>query len=192
MIDPTRADAVLVAAPQALPDRLEDRLGVVARTSWGMTETSTLGTVAPATAARWPSSRPGRPSIGVDLLPTDERGPPAPERRGVPRRLKVRGAGAVARHLGQDASATDADGWFDTGDLAVTDGDLGVTGRAKDLIESGGEWINPGEIEAIVGELPAVALVADDAPLDAIARPPAMPRAPTGKIGKTRLRAEHD
>ena len=35
-----------------------------------------------------------------------------------------------------------------------------ITGRAKDLIKSGGEWINPAEIEAIVGALPEVALVA--------------------------------
>ena len=39
-------------------------------------------------------------------------------------------------------------------------GTLSITGRAKDLIKSGGEWINPGEIEAIVGALPEVALVA--------------------------------
>ena len=58
--------------------------------------------------------------------------------------------------------AVDADGWFDTGDLAVIDGDgnVSITGRTKDLIKSGGEWINPGEIEAIVGALPEVALVA--------------------------------
>jgi acyl-CoA synthetase (AMP-forming)/AMP-acid ligase II len=68
----------------------------------------------------------------------------------------------VERYFGHDDSAVDAEGWFDTGDLAVIDGDgnLSITGRAKDLIKSGGEWINPGEIEAIVGGLPEVALVA--------------------------------
>ena len=35
-----------------------------------------------------------------------------------------------------------------------------IVGRAKDLIKSGGEWINPGEIEALVGALPEVALAA--------------------------------
>jgi acyl-CoA synthetase (AMP-forming)/AMP-acid ligase II len=35
-----------------------------------------------------------------------------------------------------------------------------ITGRAKDLIKSGGEWINPAEIEAVVGALPEVSLAA--------------------------------
>jgi fatty-acyl-CoA synthase len=56
----------------------------------------------------------------------------------------------------------DADGWFDTGDLARIgeDGALYITGRAKDLIKSGGEWINPAEIEAIIGASPEVAQAA--------------------------------
>src|SRR3546814_2418726 len=54
------------------------------------------------------------------------------------------------------------DGWFDTGDLARIDarGNVTITGRAKDLIKSGGEWINPAVIEAIIAALPQVALVA--------------------------------
>lgn len=62
----------------------------------------------------------------------------------------------------QSEPATDADGWFDTGDLARIDagGNLTITGRAKDLIKSGGEWINPAEIEAIVAGLPQVSLAA--------------------------------
>ncbi|NWM10715.1 long-chain fatty acid--CoA ligase, partial [Escherichia coli] len=39
-------------------------------------------------------------------------------------------------------------------------GNLTICGRAKDLIKSGGEWINPNEIEAIVGTHPAVRHVA--------------------------------
>ena len=85
-----------------------------------------------------------------------------PDQRGPEGRLHVRGAAVVERYFGQDGSATDADGWFDTGDLARIEpaGDLVITGRAKDLIKSGGEWINPSEIEAIVCALPEVALAA--------------------------------
>jgi 3-(methylthio)propionyl---CoA ligase len=146
--------------PQALMDRLEKRLGATVQTSWGMTELSPIGTVTPATATVRKSSRAGRPPIGVDLLLTGADGAPLP--RGQEGRLHARGASVLERYFGHEARAVDANGWFDTGDLAVIDEDgyLTITGRAKDLIKSGGEWINPGEIEAIVGALPEVALVA--------------------------------
>jgi acyl-CoA synthetase (AMP-forming)/AMP-acid ligase II len=150
------------SVPQALMDRFEARLGVTVQTSWGMTELSPVGTVTPATATVRRSSTSGRPPMGVDLRLTDEAGVALPDQRDGEGRLWVRGASAVERYFGQDEVATDADGWFDTGDLARIDaaGNLSITGRAKDLIKSGGEWINPGEIEAIVGALPDVALVA--------------------------------
>ena len=148
--------------PQALMDRLEQRLGCVVQTSWGMTELSPVGTVTPANAPCRVSAKSGRPPMGVDLRLTDEAGRPLAEQRDGEGRLWVRGASAVERYFDHVEPATDADGWFDTGDLARidADGNLSITGRAKDLIKSGGEWINPGEIEAIVGALPDVALVA--------------------------------
>ncbi|WP_409574717.1 AMP-binding enzyme [Sphingopyxis sp. PET50] len=68
----------------------------------------------------------------------------------------------VGRYFGETEPATDAEGWFPTGDLARIDarGNLIITGRAKDLIKSGGEWINPAEIEAVIGALPQVTLAA--------------------------------
>ncbi len=148
--------------PQALMDRLEQRLGVVVQTSWGMTELSPLGTTTPATAPVRSAAQSGRPPMGVDLLLTDAQGTPLPEQRGHEGRLRVRGASVVERYFGHPEPAVDANGWFDTGDLAVIDtaGNVSITGRAKDLIKSGGEWINPGEIEAILGALPGVAQVA--------------------------------
>ena len=150
------------SVPQALMDRLEQRLEASVQTSWGMTELSPLGTVTPATAPMRRASHSGRPPIGVDLLLTDADGAALTEQRGREGRLCVRGASVIERYFGEDEPAVDAAGWFDTGDLAVIDddGNVSITGRAKDLIKSGGEWINPGEIEAIVGALPEVALVA--------------------------------
>ena len=146
----------------ALMDRLERRLGVTVQTSWGMTELSPLGTSAPPGAPHRKASLSGRPAVGVDLLLTDIEGKPLPDQRNAEGRLKVRGAAVVERYFGHDERATDADGWFDTGDLARIDGrgNLIITGRAKDLIKSGGEWINPAEIEAIVGTLSEVAMAA--------------------------------
>ena len=150
------------AVPQALMDRLEQRLGATVQTSWGMTELSPLGTTTPPTAPLRSAAKSGRPPLGVDLLLTNAEGVALPEQRGQEGRLRVRGASVVERYFGHDDPAVDANGWFDTGDLATIDeaGLISITGRAKDLIKSGGEWINPGEIEAIVGELPEVALVA--------------------------------
>lgn len=150
------------SVPQALMDRLEQRLGVSVQTSWGMTELSPLGTSTPATALVRQASKSGRPPLGVDLMLTDANGLPLPEQRGHEGRLRVRGASVIERYFGDRDPAVDENGWFDTGDLAVIDaeGHVSITGRTKDLIKSGGEWINPGEIEAIIGALPEVALVA--------------------------------
>jgi acyl-CoA synthetase (AMP-forming)/AMP-acid ligase II len=92
----------------------------------------------------------------------DEGGAPLAQQRDQEGRLHVRGAAVIERYFGQTQPATNADGWFDTGDLARIDrkGNLTITGRAKDLIKSGGEWINPAEIEALVGALPEVSLAA--------------------------------
>jgi 2-furoate---CoA ligase len=53
------------------------------------------------------------------------------------------------------------DGWYLTGDLAVEDGDgdLWVTGRVDDMINSGGENIYPDEIEDALARCPAVSAV---------------------------------
>jgi len=148
--------------PPALMERLERRLGVRVQTTWGMTELSPCGTsMPPGDEARSPTMS-GSPAIGVDLLLTDAEGRALPQQRDVEGHLRVRGSSVIQRYFGDERSATDADGWFDTGDLARIDsaGHLIITGRAKDLIKSGGEWINPAEIEAIICSLPEVSLAA--------------------------------
>jgi len=215
----------------ALMARLEGRLGVTVQTSWGMTELSPSGVFAQPNDPHRSAARSGRPAIGVDLLLTDAEGRPLPDQRGAEGHLKVKGPAVVRRYFGETAPATDDEGWFPTGDLARIEasGELVITGRAKDLIKSGGEWINPAEIEAVVNEVPGVSLaavigrqdakwgerpilvvqtrsegVSDEALLsslhsrvaswwipDAIIRLEQMPLAATGKIDKSRLRAEY-
>lgn len=146
----------------ALMQRIEAGLGVTVQTSWGMTELSPSGTVARPDDPARTAHDSGRPAIGVDLLLTDADGIPLPEQRGAEGHLRVRGDAVIERYFGDQRTALDADGWFATGDLAriSADGDLIITGRAKDLIKSGGEWINPAEIEAVVSEHPEVSLAA--------------------------------
>jgi o-succinylbenzoate---CoA ligase len=52
----------------------------------------------------------------------------------------------------------DSDGWFDTGDLGTLDGEgyLTVTGRKDNMFISGGENIQPEEIENALGEIEGV------------------------------------
>lgn len=150
------------SCPDALIRRMEDRLGCRVQTSWGMTELSPVGTIAPPNAPATATRASGRPPMGLDLKLTDANGMTLPEQRGAVGHLKVKGASVVDRYFKAETSALDAEGYFDTGDLARIDEDgaLTIAGRSKDLIKSGGEWINPAEIEDIVGRDPAVGQVA--------------------------------
>jgi fatty-acyl-CoA synthase len=154
--------------PDALLRRLEEKLACEVQTSWGMTELSPVGTIAsPGTTD--PARGSGRPPVGLDLKLTDPDGATLPEQRGVQGHLKVKGHSVIDRYFRAESDALDDEGYFDTGDLASIDaaGHLTICGRAKDLIKSGGEWINPNEIETIVGADPAVRHVAVIGRLDA-------------------------
>jgi fatty-acyl-CoA synthase len=156
------------SCPDSLLRRMESRLGATVQTSWGMTELSPQGTMSPPTNQPGAAVGAGRPAMGLDLLLTDENDRALPEQRNVVGRLKVRGHSVIQRYCDAGTDALDDEGWFDTGDLAMIDmdGNLTLAGRSKDLIKSGGEWINPVEIEEIVGALPSVGLVAVIARVD--------------------------
>jgi acyl transferase domain-containing protein/acyl-CoA synthetase (AMP-forming)/AMP-acid ligase II/acyl carrier protein/SAM-dependent methyltransferase len=100
----------------------------------------------------------GPPIPGVTIKIVDEQGDTLPEHR--IGRLYIRGD-AVSAGYYQDEAATRAvfrdDGWFDSGDLAfISDGELVVTGRAKEsLIVNGANFYNS-EIEAVVQEVAGV------------------------------------
>ena len=145
--------------PAALMRRMEERMHVEVQTSWGMTEVSPMGTVSLPGGVREDPAHCGRVSMGIDFKLTDAEGVTLPQQRGVVGHLKVKGPAVVGRYFKAERDALDAEGYFDTGDLAMIDesGNLMICGRSKDLIKSGGEWINPAEIEAIVGRHPAVA-----------------------------------
>ncbi len=75
-------------------------------------------------------------------------------------RLQVRGTSVTRGYhdnAAANAEAFTADGWFDTGDLAfLREGELYITGRAKDVIIVNGVNHYSHEIEACVEELPGV------------------------------------
>ena len=148
--------------PTALAEQLERRLGVEIQTGWGMTELSPFGTITPPGAGPGLSQTAGRAPLGLELRLTDQEGRVLPDQRGAVGRLKVRGPSVASGYFARQGSVLDDDGFLDTGDLASIDADgyLTIAGRTKDLIKSGGEWINPAEIEAIIGAEPAVAQAA--------------------------------
>lgn len=150
------------SCPDSLIRSIQERLGVRLQTSWGMTELSPLGTISAAGLPATPASASGRPPLGLDLKLDDADGVTLSQQRGKVGHLKVKGFAVVDQYYESDADILDDEGYFDTGDLASIDddGNLTICGRSKDLIKSGGEWINPAEIEDIIGRNPSVNQVA--------------------------------
>ncbi|TIP40642.1 MAG: long-chain fatty acid--CoA ligase, partial [Mesorhizobium sp.] len=102
----------------------------------------------------------GFPPFGVEMKVTDDDNNALPWDGKTFGHLKVRGP-AVARayYGGAGAEQFDADGWFDTGDVAHIDasGYMQITDRAKDVIKSGGEWISTIDLENLAVGHPDVA-----------------------------------
>ena len=157
------------AAPLSMIEEFRDRHGVTLLHGWGMTEmspvgvvnqptTETIGLEGEALAAHL--VKQGRPLFGVDIKIVDDDNRELPwdgESFGA---LKVRGPWICSGYyrLEGPSTAHDADGWFDTGDVATIDrnGYVKITDRAKDVIKSGGEWISSLDLENVAMSHPAV------------------------------------
>ena len=157
------------AVPRAVVETFERDFGARVLHAWGMTETSPVATlciplrkhVGARDEARVDLQRKqGRVPYGVEIRIVDESGVTLPHDGATSGKLLVRGHWITSAYFGSDAnSALDADGWFDTGDIATidVDGYMHITDRAKDVIKSGGEWISSIDLEnAAVGH-PSVA-----------------------------------
>jgi fatty-acyl-CoA synthase len=154
------------AVPEAVLRAFEQDYGVEVMHAWGMTEMSPIGTIGsllPEHRARDKESqikaklKQGRAMFTVDMKIVDESGQRLPQDGKAFGRLMVRGP-AVSRAYFKNAGARndkgeclEADGFFDTGDVATIDelGVMQITDRAKDVIKSGGEWISSIDIENI-------------------------------------------
>ncbi|MET0274387.1 MAG: AMP-binding protein, partial [Phenylobacterium sp.] len=160
------------AVPEAIVREFRDDHGVAVAHAWGMTEVSPLGTLAAPTAriaALGPEDqlqyalKQGRPPLGVELKLIDDAGARLPHDGTTFGRLMVKGPFVVDRYFrGEGGRLLDADGFFDTGDVATLDPDgfMQITDRAKDVIKSGGEWISSIEIENLAVGHPKAALCA--------------------------------
>ena len=101
----------------------------------------------------------GRPLTTVEVRIVDEAGREAADRE--QGRVEFRGPSATAGYY-RNAAATRGvldRGWIDSGDLGyIAEGELYVTGRAKDLIIRAGRNIHPQELEEAVGVVPGIRL----------------------------------
>ncbi|MGE0062655.1 MAG: fatty-acid--CoA ligase [Xanthobacteraceae bacterium] len=156
------------ACPRAMAKTFEEKYDVEVVHAWGMTEMSPLGslcTMKPEYAALTGDARldiqqkQGHPPFGVEMKITDDEGKRLAWDGKVFGRLKVRGPAVAKAYFKNKDNILDAEGFFDTGDVATIDqyGYMQVTDRAKDVIKSGGEWISSIDLENLAVGHPKVA-----------------------------------
>ena len=157
------------ACPRAMVEKFEKNYGVTVAHAWGMTEMNPVGSVcgikpdydaADYEALLDVKAKQGSAPFTVEMKIVDDKDRELPWDGKTFGRLKVRGA-CVARSYfkGEGGEILDADGWFDTGDVATIDpfGAMQITDRAKDVIKSGGEWISSIDLENLAVGHPKVA-----------------------------------
>lgn len=147
--------------PPVLIERARKVLGLAVSSAWGMTECGAVTVTEPGRTDEKSGCTDGRPLPGIELKVVDADGQSLPA--GQTGALLVRGCSMFGGYLKRPhLNATDAEGWFDTGDMAFLDaeGYVRINGRSKDLIIRGGENIPVMEIENLLYKHPAVATVA--------------------------------
>ncbi|MER7746668.1 AMP-binding protein [Streptomyces bacillaris] len=176
----TLRHVVIGSAPvlQELADEVHETLGARAHSLWGMSENGPVTTTRPEDPEGWAARSNGH---AIDAMETRIEASEtygaagaygaveaygaagAGSREGGAEhpvgRLKVRGASlALGYHRRPEAFAAelDADGWFDTGDLARDDGRGGIRiiGRARDAVLRDGRVAPMTELEAVIGSHP--------------------------------------
>lgn len=146
---PAHVRAVLLGGDAASPGLLAAAAarGVPILTTYGMTEAcSQVATLSPSERAT-AESGVGKPLHGTEV-------------RFVDGELQVRSATLFTKYVPEHLFPSPflEGGWFPTGDLGRLDdaGRIHVTGRKSDLVITGGENVDPREVEAALEEHPAV------------------------------------
>jgi len=145
--------------PPALLQRAMDKLDVSFYQSYGMTEMgSIVTTLQPEDHVKNQGrylSTVGRPIPGAQLMVVDSEGHPCPVQH--TGEIWVKGPGCMQEYLGRPdlTQSRFTNGWYHTGDMGFVDWDgyVTISGRADDLIISGGENIYPGEIVNTIMQL---------------------------------------
>lgn len=151
--DTSSLDRLTSGSAPVQPDlvaEVREVLDVPLHTLWGMTENGAVTVTRPDDPEGWAAHSDGRPYESMEVRIDDGH-------------LYVRGASQCLGYLARRElyeSCLDADGWFDTGDLARDDGRGGIriTGRRSDLISrASGQKVSTLEVETVLLRHPAVA-----------------------------------
>jgi fatty-acyl-CoA synthase len=145
-----RVLAVGAPCPNTLVKAWRDNFGIEVRSAWGLSETSSIGTVFnPGSAGR-------SPPFGLELEIVDHGGAVLPRDGASVGRLRARGP-----MIAGDAAGAEAD-FVDTGDLASIDpqGRVRILGRADSMVFAAGGLTPAEPIEAAALEHPATAQAA--------------------------------
>ncbi len=156
------------ACPVSVMKAFDERYNVWMHNAWGMTEMSPLGTynslskeqkALPEEELDIVRQKAGRPIYGVELKIVDADNNELPWDGESSGAVKVRGPWITNRYFKAEEENIDADGWFETGDVATVDSNsfMNITDRTKDVIKSGGEWISSIELENCAADHPQVA-----------------------------------
>ncbi|MBX9701423.1 MAG: cyclohexanecarboxylate-CoA ligase [Acetobacteraceae bacterium] len=147
--------------PRALVAKARPTLGAAIISAWGMSENGAVTTTRIEDPEEKTTGTDGLALPGMELRVLDAEGRVAPP--GAEGALQVRGCSNFLGYLKRpELDPKDAQGWFDTGDLARMDeeGYIRIAGRSKDIIIRGGENIPVVEVEGLLFRHPAVAEVA--------------------------------
>jgi cyclohexanecarboxylate-CoA ligase len=147
--------------PAPLVEQARSVLGTKIVSAWGMTENGAVTLIEINDPDERAFTTDGSPLPGVELKVVNDDGVALPT--GEAGKLYVRACSNFGGYLKRShLNSTDAEGWFDTGDLARLDaqGYVRITGRSKDVIIRGGENIPVVEIESLLYRHPAIAMAA--------------------------------
>jgi fatty-acyl-CoA synthase len=146
-----------------------DRHGIQVICSWGMTETTPVGTMSPMRPYMddWTDEKKyaqrvkaGIPSSLVEARVMRLDGTEAPRDGSTVGEIEVRGPWVAAAYynMPEESQKWSPDGWLRTGDMGHIDehGYIKLVDRSKDLIKSGGEWISSVDLENALMGHPAV------------------------------------
>ena len=145
--------------PPVLVRAAQEKLRASIVAGWGMTECGILTTT--NLSGHKVLESDGFPLPAEEVRIVDEKGEETlREQEGT---LKIRGSALFVGYLKRpQLYDVDADGWFDTGDIARMDleGYIRICGRKKDIIIRGGENIPVVQIESALYKMPQVSEVA--------------------------------